>query len=192
MKKLMFVRTNHKGFTLVEILIIVIVLAILATIGYSTVTRRYREKTYYTRAIAELNSMANATSLYVAKYNEYPEDENRNVPAGLKEFVQGQEGIDEWPSAPFPGSVYDYDYWPADENGPQDTYQVSIRFCDVGDTATCQTNAQKYLSEYLSQTTLDNWDSQSSMYYCIKGSCRSHQSQPIDHPGYCINCEENQ
>lgn len=183
---------GKRGFTLVEILIVIIVLAILATIGYSTVTSRYKEKTYHTRALAELNTMANATKLYVAKYNDYPPDENRNVPAGIKEFVQGQEGVDEWPTAPFPGSVYDYDFWPADDNGPEDTYQISIRFCAAGDHATCKANAQKYLADYVSQESLDNWDAASSMYYCLRGSCRAHQTQPMNHPGYCINCGEQQ
>ncbi len=183
---------NKKGYTLVEILVVLIVLGILALIGYSTVTTRYKEKSYYTRSIAELNAMANATNLYVSKYNDYPPDEARNVPAGVKEFVQGQEGIEEWPTAPYPGSVYDYDFWPADANGPEDTYQISVRFCNAGDNATCKANAQKYLSEYVEQATLDDWDANSSMYYCMKGSCRSHQSQPMDHPGYCVNCGKQQ
>jgi prepilin-type N-terminal cleavage/methylation domain-containing protein len=179
-----------RGFTLIEIMMVVMVLGILATIAYATVGQSYKQKAYYTRAIAELNAMGNAASLYVSKYNDYPADVVRDVPADLKEFVQGQENIDEWPKAPWPGSVYDYDNWPPDSNGPNHTYQISIRLCNAGDTATCKKNANKYLKEYVTADTLANWDSYSSVYYCIKGSCRSHQSKPMSHPGYCINCGE--
>jgi hypothetical protein len=27
------------------------------------------------------------------------------------------------------------------------------------------------------------------VYYCIEGACRSHINRPINHPGYCINCQ---
>lgn len=180
-------RAKQQGFTLVEIIIVILILGILAGIVYSIYVPNYRERTYYTRSISELNTMANGVKLYVAKYNEYPADVVRDVPSSIKEFLQGQY-IDEWPDAPYPGSVYDYDNWPPDANGPEHTYQISIRMCDVGDSATCQANAKKYLSKYVDASVLDNWDSYSSMYYCIKGSCRSHQNKPISHPGYCINC----
>lgn len=180
---------NKRGFTLVELMIVVTVLGVLAAITYSIAVPRWRARSYYTRSIAELNTMGNAVKLYVAKYNEYPPDTARDVPAGIKEFVADDQDS-EWPDAPFPDSVYDYDNWPPDSNGPEQTYQVSIRMCNAGDDATCKANAQKYLEGYVSDETLEDWDSYSSMYYCLKGSCRSHQSRPMDHPGYCINCGE--
>ena len=176
------------GFTLIEVLIVVLVIGTLAAIGYGTLAQKWKNKAYYTRGIAELNAMGNAANLYVAKYNDYPADVSRNIPSDLKEFVQGQENIDAWPAAPWPDSVYDYDNWPPDENGPNQTYQISVRMCNPGDDATCNKNAKKYLSEYVSEATLNTWDSNSAVYYCIKGSCRSHQAKPMNHPGYCVNC----
>lgn len=187
----MYRKSSEHGFTIVEICIVIVVIGLLAAFTYSITVPKYRERSYYTRGISELNAMANATKLYVAKYNDYPADVSRDVPGGIKEFVKGQTNTEEWPDAPWPGSVYDYDNWPPDGNGPEHTYQISIRMCDVGQDAVCKANAQKYLKDYVSQSTLDAWDSSSSMYYCLKGSCRSHQNKPMSHPGYCINCGQS-
>ncbi len=170
-----------------EIVVVIMVIGILGVLVYSLIIPRWRERTYYTRSLAELNTMGSAMNLYVAKHNDYPADEARNIPAGIKEFIQSQQGNAAWPSAPYPGAVYDYENWPAGANGDQ-TYQISIRFCDAGDNATCKARAQKYLADYVSTSILDGWDAKSSMYYCIKGTCRSHQDNPASHPGFCINC----
>ncbi len=180
-------KIQNKGFTLIEIVVVIVVLGILAGLVLTNVVPRWRERAYYTRSLAELNTMGSAFKLYLVKYNEYPPDEARNIPSGIKEFVQGQADTDDWPDAPFPGSVYDYDNWPAGVNGDQ-TYQVSLRFCNAGEDAICKARAQKYLSDYVSASVLAGWDSRSSMYYCIKGSCRSHNDVPTTHPGFCVNC----
>lgn len=176
------------GFTLVEILVVIVILGILATITFSIAIPKWRERTYYTRAVTEMNNVANATRLYVAQNNTWPPDVVRSIPAELQQFLQVNGINNDWPNGPWPGSVYDWDNWPPDANGPLQTYQITVRFCDVGDSPTCKANAKKYLTGYASSTTLDNWDSQSAAYYCLQGSCRSHQSQPISHAGYCINC----
>lgn len=188
-----FYRKNlGHGFTLLELLMVMTLIGILVAITYSYAVPKYRERTYLTRSNSELHTMANALTLYVAKYNTYPNDVVRNLPAGIQEFLQGQYKST-WPDAPWPGSVYDYDRWddwtyhdPGELPAP--IIQISIRMCDQGQDAVCKANANKYLKGIASDTALANWDSYSSVYYCIKGSCRSHQSKPANHPGYCINC----
>jgi len=168
---------------MVELLVAIVVLSALVALTYSYAVPKYRERTYFTRAHSELHTMANALTLYVAKYNDYPADVERSIPPGIQEFLQTNGQNNNWPNAPWPGSIYDYDRW--DDLG---VIQISIRFCNQGDNATCNANANKYLKGYVSDSTLAAWDSYSSVYYCIKGSCRSHQSQPVNWPGYCINC----
>lgn len=179
---------KNDGFTIVEIAVVIVVIGILAGLVYTFIVPHSTSRTYYIRSMAEFNTMANANSLYVAKYNDYPPDVSRDIPAGMKEFIQGQYANNAWPAAPYPGSVYDYENWPPDGNGPEQTYQISIRMCSPGDDATCKDNAKKWLSDYVPAATLDAWDSYSAMYYCIKGSCRSHQTKPISYPGFCVNC----
>lgn len=179
----------QKGFTLIEIVIVITILGVIASLVYSLVIPKWRERTYYTRSLAELNTMGNALNLYVAKYNDYPPEEPRGIPAGIKEFIQSQQGNDKWPNAPYPDTVYDYENWPADEDRDlQQTFQISIRFCESGQDDLCKTRAKKYLSDHVDKKTLDEWDSSSSLYYCIKGSCRADQATDIDHPAFCINC----
>jgi hypothetical protein len=81
--------------------------------------------------------MSNALTLYIDKYNDYPADESRNVPAGVKEFLTSKEIGDGWPDAPYPGSVYDYDNWVDPDDGSQ-IIQISVRFCPAsGPTTAC-------------------------------------------------------
>ncbi len=171
------------GFTLVEILIVVSVIGILAAITGNTLIPNWHERTYFSRSIAELNTLGNATNLYVSKYNVYPPDQGRGIPAPIMEFVQSAGRNAAWPVAPWPGSTYEWDNWPPDASkGFDQTYQLSIHFCNAGDTATCKRNFPR------EKWVTSSWDSYSSVYYCISGTCRADQNYPVTHAGYCINC----
>lgn len=169
-------RTKN-GFTILEVLIVMVIIAILATI----VLNYYggaKERAYLKKADSELNIMASAVKFYTQKYNAYPPDVNRGLPAGLNEFLSADQGKN-WPDGPWPGSVYDYDYF----NNSGETVQISIRFCPIGGPlSACKFPPEPWAA---------NFGVDSSYYYCIKGNCKAHPSQPDNYPGYCVNCPGN-
>ncbi|OGZ08685.1 MAG: hypothetical protein A3D65_01235 [Candidatus Lloydbacteria bacterium RIFCSPHIGHO2_02_FULL_50_13] len=161
------------GLTLIEIIIVVAIIAILAAAVVHSYTQ-YKKRTYSNRALEELESIANAMALYVIDNNgAFPDDADRALPPGLEKYLTNEN----WPKAPWPGSVYDWDNWTI---GGKKVYQISIRFCPIsGPLAACK---------FPNEPWAKNFDLKSAYYYCIKGSCRSHSSMPSTHPGYCVNC----
>lgn len=168
------------GFTIVELVVVIVIIAVLVTIVLVSLSGS-QEKTYFTRAQSELTTLANATKLYVLKYNVYPPDVNRGLPSGIQEFISQTDSSSVWPAGPWPGSVYDYDNWTI--NGIQ-TVQMSIRFCPAGapDTSQCHFPKEPWAA---------NFGVDSAVYYCLTGNCRAHNNQPVAYPGYCINCPGN-
>lgn len=165
--------TVKKGFTLIELLVVISVIGILASVLLVALSSA-REKAYLTRSKTEFRSIETALEIYKIDHNDqYPTDASRDtMPTGLEKYITGG-----WPKGPWPGSFYDWDSW--DLSG-QKIYQISIRFCPIGgDLSSCR---------FPRQTWATNFDVDSAAYYCIAGSCRSHESQPITYPGYCVNC----
>lgn len=194
----MIKKLKTTGFSLIEILFVMSIIAILV-VGYTYVAARSgKEKAYFTRAISELSVISNAIKLQVQENNIYPDDVSRGLPAGIEKYIATPN--DEWPNAPWPGTVYDYENWDSGQ-----VIQVSARFCLQGQNSICKDNATRYLKQLvktcstdtqtcLSQNDLDNWDASSSVYICIKenlssstAQCRSHESQSITHPGLRID-----
>lgn len=167
---------GKRGFTIVELLIVIVVIAILAAISIVSYTGIQR-RAHISRAMAELTLLAKATELYYADNNEYPPDVDRDIPPPLL-FYTGKAG-NSWPNAPWPGSVYDYDYFIGSDG--KEAVQVSVRFCPLhGDITTCK---------FPNEPWVVGFDTSSSAYWCIKGKCKAHPSKPDNHPGYCLNCK---
>jgi hypothetical protein len=114
--------------------------------------------------------------MYQAKYGDYPPDTSRDIPPGLEEFLA--PGI--WPDAAWEGGVFDWENWEDPVNPDQRILQISIRFCPVGQPAQCKFPQADWAMGF---------DINSSVYYCVEGACRAHLSRPINHPGYCVNCQ---
>ena len=157
------------------------VIAIIATLASIMLTSLFevRKKAYMSVAFAETNQIETALMMYSIDFDSYPPDASRGViPGGIEEYMSGSI----WDSGPWPGSVYDWDYWSSPMHAPsEEIYQISIRFCEV-DGSNCRFPSESWSSAF---------DSDSAVFWCIKGPCRSHESEPLNHPGYCLNCEDS-
>jgi prepilin-type N-terminal cleavage/methylation domain-containing protein len=189
-----FRHTGSLGFTVVEILIVVVIIGILAAITYSTLTNS-PDKVRLARANSELTTLANAVNLYRAKTNLYPPDTTEaGLPSVINAYIADYNNS--WPAGPWPGSLYDFEAWRVDTAntpaGSIDTVQVSLRFCtyqqflDNG-SSFCANNAKATHQSWANSFTSNN----NAYYYCITGYCRSNQSSALSTPGYCVNCPNN-
>ncbi|MEK7576154.1 MAG: type II secretion system protein [Patescibacteria group bacterium] len=174
-------RTQKKhsfGFTLLELLIAIGIISILTTIML-TKLQAVREAATLVRAKKELRVMVDALNIYLNDNAQYPVDVSRDIPPGLEKYL----GPGIWPDAPWLGSVYDWENWvPSDiaQNPKEQVYQISIRFCPIGGPlSACHFPPEPWAA---------NFNVNSSMYYCIQGPCRSHVSEALNYPGYCVNC----
>lgn len=163
-----------KGFTLIELLVVIAILGVLSSIVLVGLTRA-RSSAAFARAKLEFKSITTAIEMYTQDHNNiFPADVSRGLPPGLEVYLSGED----WPDAPWPGSVYDWENWTDPANGSR-ILQISVRFCPVDHPEQCK---------FPNESWATSFDSNSSVYYCIEGACRSHISEPINHPGYCINC----
>jgi prepilin-type N-terminal cleavage/methylation domain-containing protein len=173
------VNLKNKGFTIIELLIVLAIIGILSSVVFGSL-KRAKDRAYYMKAQVEYKSMAEALEFYKDDNGDYPPDANRNIPPGIEVYLSGErEG--NWPNAPWPGSVYDWDNWDDPDNYGEKIYQISIRFCPMGGPI----ESCSFPNEDWAEGFLVN----SSAYYCISGNCRSHRSESVDYPGYCINCQ---
>ena len=166
----------HQGFSLLELLFVVVLIGVLAAIIAVGTYDAYHQ-TRLTRAQEELRNIYTAVKLYADDHGgAYPPDATRAVPPGLEKYLTGGT----WPPAPWPNSVFDWENWAPSALAypPQSqVYQISIRFCDTNGNC-----------NFPNEPWAANFDTNSAVYYCISGLCRAHSSQPVDHPGYCVNC----
>ena len=168
----------NKGFTLIELLMVIAILGSLSSIILVSLGNA-RSSAALARTKLEFRSLATAIELYTEDYGGVmPADVNRGLPPGLETYLSSGN----WPNAPWPGSVYDWDNWDNPDPGHtgEKIYQISVRFCPMGGPLSA--------CRFPSDAWANNFGINSAVYYCIEGSCRSHVSEPIGYPGYCINC----
>ncbi len=165
---------DTKGYTIVELLITISIMAVLFSV-IIPVINRVRDDAMFVRAKTEFKSINISIQHYIDEYGDYPPDTSRNIPPGLEEYLA--PGI--WPDAAWTDSVFDWDNWADPDNPGERIYQISVRFCPIGQPTQC-----KFPNQDWAQT----FDINSAVYYCIQGACRSHINRPINHPGYCVNC----
>lgn len=168
---------GNRGFTIVELLIVVVVIAILTVIAIVAYTD-FSRRAYESRAMSELSAISRAVRLYYADRGHYPEDVVRNIPVSIFDYSGSESPPGQWPQAPWPGSVYDYDVFMGSDD--KEVVQISIRFCPLGGSLSdCK---------FPSTPWAENFGTLSSAYWCITGICRAHPSSSDDYPAYCMNC----
>lgn len=183
-----YVKKISQGFTIVELLVVIVVLATLATLVISALgPQQSKETAREVAATNELPTIGNAVKLYIYKNNTYPpETGDILLPADIIQNMEGGTN-NTLPNGPWTGSYYYYDAWsvaPA-SMGAIDTYQISIRFCSQTTGAICNSANSPPASW---STGFDG--THSAYYYCIKGYCRpgGPGTTTTGVPGYCINC----
>ncbi|MGM0629462.1 MAG: type II secretion system protein [Patescibacteria group bacterium] len=172
------IHDKKRGFTLIEILAVIAIIGILASVLLVGLDKALN-RTYMSVAVAETNQMNTALMLYKIDNKSYPEDANRGeCPNGMEGYID--DGI--WESGPWPGSSYDWDHWSSPSYSPyKEIHQISIRFCDIiGENC-----------NFPRKSWADSFDSNSAVFWCIEGPCRAHESKELDHPGYCLNCDNH-
>ena len=194
MNLLKILKHNTRGFTLIELMVVISIISLLSSLVL-LVVQKGTKSAYYARAREEMNQMYIALHMYSTDNGSSPCDVSRDLPQGLEKYLTTSP---DWPKAPWPGSVYDWDFWDTDtgdacggtllqDSNPahnQSVYQISIRFCDINGS-NCRFPDEPWAA---------NFNSNSSVYFCISGPCRAHGSYSYNHPGCCFggNCPADQ
>jgi general secretion pathway protein G len=165
--------SKRAGFTLIELLVVIAILGILSTVVLVNL-RTARDRAYLAKAKSDMRSINQALDMYLDDHSVYPPDADRDIPPGLEKYLSPGN----WPSAAWPGSIFDWDNWTDPDTGEK-IYQISVRFCPIGQPGQCRFPNDDWAQDF---------EIDSSAYYCISGPCRSHISHPVDYPGYCVNC----
>ncbi len=96
---------KYKGFTLIEILIVVAIIGILATIVMLSLGGA-QARSKYARVVSDMTSIAKAVDLYQTQNNNvYPAD----VTAGVMP-IELADYLSTWPKPPCSDIGYQYDY----------------------------------------------------------------------------------
>jgi general secretion pathway protein G len=98
-------KNNKKGFTLIEILVVVAIIGLLSSIilvGLGGFQARARDA----NRIADLRQVENGLALYYNRYRVYP---NANTWDALRTALTGAGvGVNRIPDDPLPGQTYQY------------------------------------------------------------------------------------
>jgi len=118
-------RRHRCAFTLVEILIVVVILGILATVVLASIADVVGDAGR-TAFVADLKIYTDAMTLYHAEHSEWPLDGSSGVvPAGFEAYVD----VDQWERGTPLGGVWDVEF---NDNGV--TAAVGVHFDGTGGT----------------------------------------------------------
>ncbi|MDD3491814.1 MAG: type II secretion system protein [Candidatus Pacebacteria bacterium] len=110
---------NKKGFTLIEMLIVITIIAVLASlilVGMGGAQARSRDS----RRIADLHNMMNALELYNSKHGLYPDYKQGKIASAddwdnFTKDLKPETGVSSFPRDPLSTTKYFYRYVASDE-----------------------------------------------------------------------------
>jgi prepilin-type N-terminal cleavage/methylation domain-containing protein len=140
---------NKKGFTLIELMVVLSIISLLATIILGSLSNA-REKARISRARQDLIQINNALNLYISKYNKAP-----------KEFTSTTSWINQWNTPNCQGDYYM-------NNGTTDVNSLQDR-----PNGQVLNYFNTEISEFLSTIPIDPWGQQyivDAVYNCSIGN----------------------
>ncbi len=100
----MKLQTQLRGFTLVEIMIVVAIISLLAAIAVPGFLRA-RERAQYTSFLNTVRVFSDAVEMFAADYGEYPEDSDTgDIPTNFEDYIR----ITDWNKGPAIGGEWDH------------------------------------------------------------------------------------
>jgi len=88
--------SSSRGFTLIELMIVVTIIGLIAAIAIPNY-QRHREHAKVGRTAQELRGLSNGFYGYLAAYQTWPLDSHLTLPPGMDEFINPQIWLDETP-----------------------------------------------------------------------------------------------